>query len=164
MAGYGDDIAFAEWLQANGYSPPDGAPTAAVLRQRGAVYVDGTYGLRFPGAPAGGAAQEREWPRTGATDRYGNAIDPAIVPARVIEASYFAAYQEASEPGSLSVAGTIGSRVKREKVEGAVEVEYQASGSNINLATELTPILTTVEGILSPLLATSILNPGVMVV
>ena len=69
MAGYGDDDGFQAFLTANGYTLPDGAPAAAVLRQRGSVYVDGTYSLRFSGSPTGGAAQEREWPRTGATDR-----------------------------------------------------------------------------------------------
>lgn len=152
MAGYGDDTAFTEWLASNGYSLPEGAPTAAVLRQRGSVYIDGTYGLRFPGTPTGGAAQERAWPRTGATDRWGNALDPNTVPIRVIEASFEAAYLEASSPGSLSASGSSASRVKREKVDGAVEVEYQVSSSSSGLVADLTPLITTVEGILAPLL------------
>lgn len=150
MAGYGTDQAFTDWLTANGYELPDGAPTPAVLRNRGSGYVDGTYGLRFPGVPTGGAAQERAWPRTGATDRWGNALDPNTVPTRVIEASFEAAWAEASSPGSLVASGSAAARVKRERVEGAVEVEYQASSSTS--VADLTPMLTAVEGLLAPLL------------
>jgi hypothetical protein len=150
MAGYGTDQGFTDWLAANGYTLPVGAPTAAVLRNRGSAYIDGTYGLRFSGSPTGGADQERAWPRTGATDRYGNAIGASTVPNRVIEASYEAAWAEASSPGSLVASGSAAARVKRERVEGAVEVEYQASSSTS--AADLTPMLTAVEGLLAPLL------------
>lgn len=153
MAGYSTDEAFTAWLTANGYTLPVGSPIAAVLRQRGAVYIDGTYGLRFPGTPSGGAAQERAWPRTGATDRWGNVLEASAVPSRVIEASFEAAWAEASSPGSLSASGSTAARVKREKVEGAVEVEYQASSSSSGLLADLTPMITTVEGVLAPLLA-----------
>lgn len=152
MSGYSDDTAFTAWLAANGHTLPGGSPTAAVLRQRGAVYIDGTYGLRFSGTPTGGAAQERAWPRTGATDRWGNALDANTVPTRVVEASFEAAWAEASSPGSLSASGSTAARVKREKVEGAVEVEYQSSSGATGLLADLTPMITTVEGILAPLL------------
>jgi hypothetical protein len=152
MAGYGDDSGFSDWLSANGYTLPESAPTAAVLRNRGSIYVDGSYGLRFPGTPTGGADQERAWPRTDATDRWGNALDPNTVPARVVQASYAAAWAEASSPGSLVASGSTASRVKREKVEGAVEVEYQQASGSAALAADLTPVLTEVEGLLAPLL------------
>jgi len=164
MAGYGDDTTFQAWLDANGYTLPDGSPTPAVLRQRGSVYIDGTYGARFPGSPTDGASQEREWPRTGAVDRYGNALDPNTVPQRVIDASYIAAYQEAVEPGSLSASGSSAARVKRERVEGAVEVEYQSTATGNDLVADLTPILTSIEGILSPLLVTARLIPAIAIV
>jgi hypothetical protein len=153
MAGYGDDTAFSAWLTDNGRTLPDGSPSAAVLRQRGSVYVDGTYGLRFPGTPTGGADQERAWPRTGATDRWGNALNASTVPTRVIHASFEAAWAEASSPGSLVASGSSVGRVKREKVEGAVEVEYQSSSGSAGLVADLTPMLTAVEGLLGPLLA-----------
>ena len=82
-------------------------------------------------------------------------------PQRVIEASYHAAYAEAVSPGSLSVSGSAASRVKRERVEGAVEVEYQAGSSEFSAAT-LTPIFTAVEGLLAPLLIQAV--PGALVV
>jgi hypothetical protein len=150
MAGYGDDAGLAAWLTANGYTLPDDSPAAAVLRNRGSGYVDGTYGLRFSGVPTGGADQVRAWPRTGATDRWGNALDANTVPVRVTEASYEAAWAEALSPGSLVASGSAAARVKRERVEGAVEVEYQASSSTS--VADLTPMLTAVEGLLGPLL------------
>jgi len=56
------------------------AGTIAAARQRGSLFIDGTYGLRFPGTPSGGLDQEREWRRTGASDRYGTAIDARRCP------------------------------------------------------------------------------------
>lgn len=161
MAGYGDDSGFSTWLSANGYELPVGAPTAAVLRQRGSVYIDGTYVTKFSGTPANGAAQEREWPRTSATDRYGNALASDSVPTRVVEASYMAAYLEASSPGSLAASGSASAAVKRERVEGAVEVEYQAS-TKAWAAEDLVPKFTAIEAILAPLLSPVV--PGVLVV
>jgi len=58
-------------------------------------------------------------------------------------------------PGSLVASGSAAARVKREKVEGAVEVEYQASASSTGLVADLTPLLTAVEGLLGPLLVPS---------
>ena len=101
MSGYGTDEGLTAWLAANGYTLPADAPTAAVLRERGSVYIDGAYGSRFSGTPAGGFAQERAWPRTDAY-AYGSAIGPDVVPAAVVQASYHAAYAEAVSPGSLS--------------------------------------------------------------
>lgn len=150
MAGYGDDAGFSDWLTANGYTLPDGAPAPAVLRERGSAYLDGTYGPRFSGTPTGGFAQERAWPRTGAY-AYGTAIGDDVIPDAVVKASYAAAWQEASSPGSLSVSGSAATQIKRERVEGAVEIEYQASSGEWS-ASSLTPVLTAVEGLLAPFL------------
>lgn len=146
MAGYGSDAGFTAWLAENGLELPEGGLAEAVLRQRGSVYLDGTYGSRFPGVPTGGYAQERAWPRTGAT--VFNADLPSnVIPDAVISASYFAALQEATSPGSLSVTVTQDQRVKREKV-GPIETEYQSGGGDA--VTSATPLLTSVEGLLSP--------------
>jgi len=161
MAGYGDDTAFQDWLTANGYSLPDGAPPAAVLRLRGSQYIDATYGARFSGTPTEGIEQARAWPRTGAT-AYGNPIAPDAVPGAVEKAAYHAAYAEALSPGSLSVIAIGSERVKREKVEGAVEIEYFDGGSNA--VAGATPILSAVEGLLAPLLVSSRPIPAVLVV
>jgi hypothetical protein len=162
MAGYGDDTAFAAWLTENGHTLPDGSPTAAVLRNRGAAYIDGVYGARFSGIPTGGFAQERAWPRTGAY-AYGQPIGDSVIPDAVIKASYAAAWQEASAAGSLSASGSEATRVKWEKVEGAVEVEYQGNSGEFSVSS-LTPILTAVEGLLAPFLTRAGGIPDVLVV
>lgn len=162
MAGYGSDSGFADWLTENGYTLPVGSPSAAVLRNRGAAYTDGVYGARFSGIPTGGFAQERAWPRTGAY-AYGQPIGDSIIPDAVIKASYAAAWQEASSPGSLSASGSEASRVKREKVEGAVEVEYQASSGSFS-ASSLVTLLTDVEGLLAPFLKPTTGMPAILVV
>lgn len=161
MAGYGDDAGFNAWLAANGHALT-GSLSAAVLRERGSAYIDGQYGIRFSGVPTSGFAQERAWPRTGAC-AYGQAIADDVVPVAVINASYAAAWQEASEPGSLSAVGSAASAVKREKVEGAVEVEYQAASGSWS-AESLSPVLTVVEGLLAPFLRPAATGIGIWVV
>lgn len=159
MAGYGDDQGFEDWLTANGHSLPESAPAPAVLRQRGSSYVDGLYGSRFVGTPTAGFAQERAWPRTGARV-YGAEIPDSTIPSAIIEASYAAAWHEALNPGSLSAAASASGAVKRERIEGAVEVEYfEGSGSALENATVS---LSTVEGLLAPFLAKPF--PAVLVV
>lgn len=148
MAGYGDDAGFAAWAASNGYTVPVGAPAVAVLRQRGSAYVDGLYGLRFSGVPTGAFAQERAWPRTGAK-AYAVEIDSATIPVAVVQASYFAAFQEANEPGGLTVTASASGAVKREKV-GPIDTEY-FEGSGDALA-DATPTISAVEGLLAPFL------------
>lgn len=162
MAGYGDDAGFDAWLAENGHTLPDGYASEAVLRNRGSVYVDGVYGARFSGIPTGGCEQERAWPRTGAY-AYGQPIGDTVIPDAVIKASYAAAWQEATSPGSLSVSGSEASRVKREKVEGAVEVEYQVFQGPFS-ASSLVTLLTEVEGLLAPVLKPVGGIPDVLVV
>lgn len=157
---FGTDEAFQNWLDEQGMEVPDAAPSLAVLRRRGSDYINSTYGTRFSGVPTGGIAQADSWPRTGAT-AYGQEIGSDVVPAAVVQASYHAAYAEAVSPGSLSASGSAASAVKREKVEGAVEVEYQASSGEFSAAS-LTPIFTAVEGLLAPFLTRP--APGIMVV
>lgn len=147
MAGYGSNETFAAWLTANGFTLPVGAPAPAVLRLRGSNYIDGAYGDRFLGEPTGGLLQPRAWPRMGVPG-----VPDNLVPDRVIEASYEAALQEAREPESLSVFGSAAQRVKRERVEGAVDVSYADDGGD--LAADMTPVFTSIEGLLKPFLRT----------
>lgn len=146
MAGYGGDSAFNAWVAENGFTVPGGAPAVAVLRQRGSAYLDGTYEAKFPGQRSGGLAQERAWPRTGA-DAYGSAIPSDMVPLAIEHASYHAALYEAQNPGALSVAVIAASAIKREKI-GPIETEYY-EGADGALA-DATPMLSAVEGLLSP--------------
>lgn len=159
MAGYGADQAFSDWMEANGYTLPEGAPDAAVLRERGSVYIDGTYGDRFPGKPTGGASQERAWPRTGASDRYGNALPTDQVPQRVIDASYHAAWMEATTPGILSKTYT----PAEQKVLVQVQtIRWQVTG-DAKSDRAMVAVSTVIEGILSPLLVADDL-PAILVV
>lgn len=129
MAGYGDDTGFAGWLSDNGYTLPGGSPAAAVLRQRGSAYLDAAYEGKWTGTRTDGIMQERAWPRTDATYNCVNAIDNDVIPLPVVYASYRAGYLEAVTPGVLVGPVVSGARVKRERVEGAVEVEYFDDGS-----------------------------------
>lgn len=161
MAGYGNDQGLATWLAANSYDLPTGAPTAAVLRQRGSVYIDGTYGYRFPGTPTGGLGQERAWPRTGATI-YGSTLATDLIPTRVIEASYMAAYIEATNPGSLTVIVDPSKRVKHQKVDTIEREFFEASGGSV-FAPD-TPVSSLIEGILGPLIGPPFELPAIAVV
>lgn len=161
MAGYGDDSAFAAWMTENGYSLPVGAPTAVVLRQRGSTYIDGMYGERFPGKPTGGIEQERAWPRTGATI-YGTALADSVIPQRVVDASYMAAYLEATSPGSLAVITDPAKRVKRQKVD-TIEREFFDHG-DLAPGTIAGPVASIVDGLLAPLLEPAPVGIGIWVV
>lgn len=161
MAGYGTDAALKAYWDAAGYTYAADAPFAA-LRQRGSAYIDGTYGMRFPGQPTGGIAQEREWPRTGAT-AYGSALASAVIPTRVEWAAYEAAYIEMKKPGSLSVSVDPSKKVKRQKVEG-IEREFFEPGDNGNIFARDAPISTVIEGLLAPLIGPVFGQPAIMVV
>jgi hypothetical protein len=161
MAGYGTDEQFTQWMSDNGYALPEGAPSVAVLRQRGSVYIDGLYsgvagshtGVRFMGTPTEGYLQERAWPRTGVIVG-GQAVPSDVIPLAVIQASFEAAIVEANEPGSLSVTTSASQRVTRERVEGAVDIQYADPGSDVAL--DATPVLTAVCGLLKPFLISDV--------
>jgi hypothetical protein len=149
MAGYGADATFQAWLDDNGYTLPAGAPSLAVLRNRGSQYIDAVYGSRFVGSVAD-ALQERCWPREGAIVS-GKLLPSDLIPAAVINASYYAAYQEAVKPGSLSVISTSSGAVKRVKV-GQIEKEYQTAKDSDGTAASITPLISIVDGMLAPYL------------
>lgn len=161
MAGYGDDSGFATWLTAMGRTLPASAPTAAVLRERGSVYIDAVYGPRFVGTPTDPATQEREWPRTDATI-HDVALATDAIPARVVSASYEAAWLEANSPGLLSTVVNPGALVKRNKVEG-IEREYFDPKKAVNGTAVNATLSSTIEGLLYPLL-NPLWQPMVLVV
>lgn len=164
MAGYGDDNGFGVWLADNGYVLPAGTPALAVLRERGADYIDATYGARFTGHVADPVAQVRQWPRQDAWVR-DVAIPEDSVPPAVIAASYHAAWFEANTPGGLIRGGCTSGNVQREKVD-VIEVEYQV----VTLATPadavalMTPVISIVEGLLTPYLRGAFYDPNPLVV
>lgn len=130
MAAYGTDDGFTAWIAEQGYTVPDTAPAPAILRARGSAYVDG-YDAFWSGYRTGGAMQELGWPRTGASLNCRIAIPTDVIPPAVVNASYRAAWLEGTTPGILAgPANAPGTRVRREKVEGAVEVEYFDDGKS----------------------------------
>lgn len=131
MAGYGSDEGFETWLAEQGYTLPETAPTAAVLRARGSAYVDG-YEPLWTGQRTDGVMQELGWPRTGATMNCVTAVPDDAIPTAVVNASYRAAWLEAETPGVLTgSSASLGQRVKRERIEGAVDVEYFDDGKPV---------------------------------
>lgn len=164
MAGYGTNEAFTAYAEAAGYVFPEGTTETqkTAARQRGSLFID-RYEPRFSGSRAGGYAQERAWPRTGASTYYGEAIPSDVIPVAIENASYEAAYLELTNPGSLSPVVTGSSTVKREKV-GSLEVEYgvNSSTSVADLVALATPVVTAIEGLLWLFLAPIV--PGVLVV
>jgi hypothetical protein len=77
---------------------------------------------------------------------YGQPIGDSIVLDAVIKASYAAAWQEATSPVPLSVVGSAATAVKRETIDGAVEVEYQANSGSWTDEELLQPFLTYAVG------------------
>lgn len=151
----------AEWGSAS-----EDARTAALVR--GSDYIDQRYrglagdcaGPSFPGTKTGGRAQEREWPRIGATDRGGVSIDPAEIPAEVVRASFEAALRELLQPGSLSPDYIASEQVTREKV-GPIDISYEGKAES---GVPNRPVVTIVDEILAPVLARRYCGPAVMVV
>ena len=126
MAGYGDDSGFAAWLAAQGLTLPPGA-TPAVLRQIGSDYVDAAYEPRLAcSRRTGGYAQERAWPRSG--HRLGRETFPGdLIPPAWVNASYRAAYLQATNPGWAQGGNDPNRTTKREKVD-VLEREFFAAG------------------------------------
>lgn len=154
MSHYGTLAAADEYQAARGRAEWDAAAEAArtAALVRGSDYVDQRYTgtdcpATFPGQRAGGRAQERAWPRTGAVDRDGNPVDPGTVPDEVVRATYEAAYRELLAPGSLSPDYVPAEQVTREKV-GPIEVSYaDGAGGQANR-----PVVPVIDEILAGLL------------
>ena len=148
MAGYGSDEGFTEWAAENGYSTSTGDLTVAQLRQRASDYLDGLYGARFRGEPAGGIDQERAWPRVIAL-AWKTPVAADVIPRNVIIASYHAAIQEALKPDSLSISAANSGALKRKKIDTIEKEYFEGSG---NAVTDNTIRLSAVEGLLAPFL------------
>lgn len=126
MASYGSDNGLATWLTDRGHTLPAGALASAILRQRASDHIDATYGVRLVG-------------------------DQAVAPllTALENATYAAAWHEANNPGSLSVAASAAGAIKRERVD-VIETEYfEGSG---DASADATVRLSLVEGILAPYL------------
>lgn len=92
-------------------------------------WLDGTYRSRFHGYKVGQRDQQREWPRTGATDRYGYAVSSETVPVEITNATFEAAIRELQTPGALLTDYTQ-SVYKRVAISGSISVEYRDRNAN----------------------------------
>ncbi|TGR87936.1 hypothetical protein EN852_040545, partial [Mesorhizobium sp. M2E.F.Ca.ET.209.01.1.1] len=93
----------------------------------------------------------------------GPTLPSDLIPQRVIDASYEAAYLELKKPGSLSVSFDPARKVKRQKVEG-IEREFFEPGDSGNFFAPAAPISTVIEGLLAPLIGPVFGQPAIMVV
>jgi hypothetical protein len=156
MTPYGSEAGFTSYAEAAGYDLPEGDIGAALVR--GSLYIDGTYGDRFPGYPTGGSEQDRAWPRTAAADRYGLALPADSVPARVEHAAYEAALIELRAPGSLSRLYTPGEQKVLTEVKG---IKWSVVG-DASKDGAMRPVSTVIEGLLIALLVQH--HPDILVV
>ena len=131
MAAYGDDAGFSAWMESQGLALPIDAPAPAVLRQIGSNYIDAAYECRLScSSRTGGFAQELAWPRSGHHVK-GQAVPDDFVPPAWVNASYRAAYLNAVTPGWAITGEDATRQTRRERVEGAVEVEYFAASEAV---------------------------------
>lgn len=156
MAGYGSDEGFATWLADNGLTLPVGAPTPAVLRNRGSAWLDATYGSRMTCyARAGGADQERLWPVAGHAKVASDAI-----PIAWVQASYRAAYLHATTAaGGLGGLVNANQRVQKQKVDVIERTFFDNGGTK---AGEVVGVIDTeIDGMVAPYLCSLTANLGI---
>lgn len=147
MAFYGTTTSLSAYLALTGRTLTGDATQALYA---GTTYIDGTYADRFRSTPS---TDENEWPRVA----YG-----VTVPVLVQNATFEAAYIWGSDNASLSVSASGSSVVKREKVDGAVEVEYaENKDTGLNAIEASTPIFSVIEGLLNRYLSKSRTSVGV---
>ena len=122
----GSDEGLQAWMEARGHTVPEGAPTAAVLRQRATDYIDAVYGPRLVGDQT---------------------VDPLLTALET--ATYIAAWHEANNAGSLSASATQAGALKRKKIDTIEKEYFEGSG---DAAADATVRLSLVDGMLAPYL------------
>ena len=149
MPGYPDSTLFQEYCDDRNIALPtlDNDQMSAALLVASET-LDMRFGAMFSGVKTGGRAQERQWPRTGATDKTGYEFGPSEMPQEVLSATYELAVLEAFAPGSLMVNFTP-SKYKSASVDGAVSVEWVA---NMLSAWDAQPDFHKVNLLIAPLL------------
>lgn len=160
MASYGTDEGFSAWLAGQGLTLPPDAPAVSVLRQIGSSYVDAAYGARLAcSRKAGGFTQELQWPRIGHVIN-GETVPDDLIPQAWIDASYRAAYLQATQPGWATTGSDATRQTKREKVD-VIEREFfaasEAAGSD---AAPGMPSDSIINGMLLPWLCSGVRRLG----
>lgn len=113
-------------------------------------FIDGRYGPQFSGTKSAGRSQVRMQPRYGQWDRDGYGIanpDGLTLPREILFATYEAAWRSGTTPGSLIVDFTP-SKYLSVRIEGALQVEYNAQ----NVAADIQTQFTKIDQILAPIL------------
>lgn len=147
---YGTASGFRAYLTARGITAPSGSDNDATVNAKllvGSEWLDARFKDLFPGRKTNGRDQVREWPRVGASDDEGYAIDSTVPPVEVENATYEAARREFANQGILSKDFTP-NKYQRASVSGAVSVDY----TNFNGAAETQIQLQIVVDILSRIL------------
>lgn len=154
MDSYGTVQGFEGFMADEGLSVPTGAgsPSSQVLLRRGSAYLDATYSARLQGAPTGGIDQDLAFPRIDVRPHFGSVVGDTIasdvIPKAVVRATYYAAWYEGNNPGSLAAAASLATQIKVEKA-GDTSFEYLSSG---NAAADAQVIFPVVEGLMAPFL------------
>lgn len=149
---YGSPTEFELYAMERAYDLPadidfDDVTAALIVAS---VWLDGRMiGQLGSTLKTGGRAQERQWPRQGFVDGYGDAIGVNEVPREVEHATYEAAFRQLATPGALNVDFTLAKSYKSVSIDGAVSVTY-AGASSADDAQLSIPI---VDRILAPLLS-----------
>lgn len=155
---YGSNAAFDTYATAAGYdvsSLTDADKTAALTAA--SLFVDG-LGYKqtehripvilWPGQPAT-TSQINEWPRTGASDIYGNEFSDSEIPTRIEHATYEAALHSLSG-GDINRAVSEDQRIVREKVD-VIETQYQEAREGSG-PVDSRPVIPSIVALLSPIL------------
>ena len=147
---YGTDTGLEDWLASIGATDFPGTADLTVARVNGSNYIDAVYGARFKGVPTGGVEQLDAWPRTGVRV-YGQMIPSDTGPVGIVAAAYRAAYLIATGQITIGATAEVGSRIKRQKVDGAAEREFFAERAPDigRIGVQLDPII---DGLMAPYL------------
>jgi hypothetical protein len=160
MAGYGDDSALR-----HGWRPM--ATACPLVRRRMPCFSSAAAHISTePTGSAFPASRPVALLRNGLGRApvllYGSTLANDVVPQRVMDASYMAAYIEATSPGSLSVIVDPSRRVKRQKVDTIEREFFEPGKSDYGLLAG--PASSAIEGLLAPLLMAGSFEPAILVV
>lgn len=130
MTVYGTAAGFTEYHEARGRSTAaweDDEIEAQLLVA--SEWIDNTFRDQFYGLRVS-MTQEREWPRTGVVDYYGNSVSSVAVPVQVERATYEAALRLLTDPDVLS-RDVAPQPYKSVSIDGALSVDFagQAAAS-----------------------------------
>lgn len=117
--------------------------------RRGATYLIGVYGQRFPGQRANPPAdQSLPWPRKNVVDDDGYEVPVDLVPNNLMMAQVEAAFLEFARPGSTTP--TAGARIQKSVTVGPLSVTYEDSKGQLGPGAQ--PVFSVIDGLMAPLL------------